>query len=306
MQNRTGPGTTTAKKREEALSKDGQWRSFPKVPNLLQYVGNGNYYGRIKVGGKLIRKSLETDVWSEAKLGLLDFLRLQKLEGDRIDPPLFCAAVELFKRDLEQDTSIKPQSKRYRLWCLGKIQKTWPEAWNLRLNEIAPQMCKEWGAKLNSSVACHYYNNIIGTLKLVLKAGIKLHQETCGEKLENPADDLKRTRIKQKDLQLPEKSQFKDLVQNMRLRSGGWGPRVGDLVEFLAYGGMRIQSEAVWVTWNDVDWDRKEIIVRGNPETGTKNSEIRRIPMIPDMLELLQRLKLRPGEPLGATGAKTI
>ena len=43
------------RKREENLSKDGQWRSFPKVPHLLQYVSNGNYYGRIKVGGKTIR-----------------------------------------------------------------------------------------------------------------------------------------------------------------------------------------------------------------------------------------------------------
>ena len=39
------------------LSKDGQWRSFPKVPNLIQYVPNGNYYARIKVGGKVIRRS---------------------------------------------------------------------------------------------------------------------------------------------------------------------------------------------------------------------------------------------------------
>jgi hypothetical protein len=52
----------TNRKREESLSSDGKWRSFPKVPNLLQYVSNGNYYGRIKVGGKTIRESLETSV----------------------------------------------------------------------------------------------------------------------------------------------------------------------------------------------------------------------------------------------------
>ena len=48
------------RKREEHLAKDGKWRSFPKVPHLLQYVSNGNYYGRIKVSGKIIRESLET------------------------------------------------------------------------------------------------------------------------------------------------------------------------------------------------------------------------------------------------------
>ena len=45
------------RKRDERTSKDGQWRSFPRVPNLLQYVSNGNYYGRMKVDGKLIRES---------------------------------------------------------------------------------------------------------------------------------------------------------------------------------------------------------------------------------------------------------
>jgi hypothetical protein len=61
-------------KREANLSKDGQWRSYPKVPHLLQYVSNGNYYGRIKVNGKIIRESLKTDVWTTAKLRLTDFL----------------------------------------------------------------------------------------------------------------------------------------------------------------------------------------------------------------------------------------
>ena len=281
--------------REEQLSPDGKWRSFPKVPNLLQYVSKGNYYGRIKVGGKLIRKSLDTDVWSEAKMRLHDFLRLQKLEGKRIDSPLFSAAVEMYKRELALDTSIKPQSKQYRLWCLGKIQKTWPEILDLRLDGITPQMCKEWAGKLNAEVASQYYNNIIGTFKQILVIGIKTHKKATGTIVDNPAEELKRTRIKQTELQLPEKSQFKELVQNMRLKSGGWGPRVGDLVEFLAYGGMRISSEAVWVDWEDVDWERKEIIVRGHPETGTKNSEIRRVPMISDMDELLQRLKQQAG-----------
>jgi integrase len=47
---------------------------------------------------------------------------------------------------------------------------------------------------------------------------------------------------------------------------------------------MRIHSEAGWVTWEDVDWQRKEIIVLGNPATATKNSETRRVPMPPDAI----------------------
>ena len=286
------------RKREECLSPDGKWRSFPKVPNLLQYVSNSNYYGRIKVGGKTIRESLNTDVWSKAKLRLHDFVKKHQ-ESRRFEAPLFSEAVELFKQDLASNSALKPQSKQYRLWCLLKLEKTWPDLFNLRLDEITEVACKEWAAKLQKEIACHYYNNVIGTLKQIIQAGIKRHKEKTEEKLENPAVDLKRTKIKQKELQLPEPEQFRELVAKLRKDSGGWGPRIGDLVEFLAYGGMRIASEAVWVTWEDIDWQRKEIIVRGHPETGTKNSDIRRIPIISNMEDLLERLRKKEKEEKG-------
>jgi hypothetical protein len=169
-----------SRKRDETLSKDGQWRSFPKVPCLLQYVSNGNYYGRIRVNGKLIRVSLKTTVWTTAKLRLTDLQKDQRENSNKVEPPKFSEAVEMFKLELEHDTTLKPQSKKYRLWCLGKLQKTWPELWSLRINEITPQACKEWSSKLVKEVACHYYNNILGTLKQVLQVGIKAHQGAQG------------------------------------------------------------------------------------------------------------------------------
>jgi len=70
-----------------------------------------------------------------------------------------------------------------------------------------------------------------------------------------------------------------------------------DLVQFLAFGGFR-KSEAANVTWGDCDFTKGEIIVRGDAETGTKNWETRRVPMIPDMCQLLERLRAkRAAEP---------
>jgi hypothetical protein len=91
-----------SRKRDETLSKDGQWRSFPKVPCLLQYVSNGNYYGRIRVNGKLIRVSLKTSVWTTAKLRLTDLQKDQRENINKVDPPKFSEAVEMFKKELEQ------------------------------------------------------------------------------------------------------------------------------------------------------------------------------------------------------------
>jgi hypothetical protein len=158
------------------LSTDGKWHSFPKVPHLLQYVISGNYFGKVKINGSSIRKSLQATVWTTAQLRLNDFLKEHWENRNRVDPPKFSEAVELSKRELEHDTTIKQQSKEYRLWCLGKLQETWPELWDLRLDEITPKACKAWAVKLVREFSCHYYNNTLSTLKQVLQTGIKAHK----------------------------------------------------------------------------------------------------------------------------------
>jgi len=273
------------------LSKDGKWRSFPKVPHLLQYVISGNYFGKVKINGKTVRQSLETTVWTTAQLKLNDFLKEKRENRNRVDAPKFSEAVELFKRDLENDSTMKPRSKGYRLDCITKLQRTWPALWDLPLDGISVEACKDWATKLNAEISGQYFNNMIGTLRLVIDRGIRDHKEKTGIRLENPAMELRRVRIKQRDLKLPEPAHFKLLVENLRKKSGGWGPRVADLIEFLAYSGLRIKSEALWVSWDDIDWQRKEVIVRGDPVTATKNGEIRRVPIIKDLEGLLLRLK---------------
>jgi hypothetical protein len=41
------------------LSKDGKWRSFSRVPHLLQYASSGTYFARIKVGARSFAKVLK-------------------------------------------------------------------------------------------------------------------------------------------------------------------------------------------------------------------------------------------------------
>src|ERR1022692_4857455 len=50
--------------RDGRLSPDGKWRSFPKVPNSVQYVNTGTYFGRVKIEGKIFRESLQADVFT--------------------------------------------------------------------------------------------------------------------------------------------------------------------------------------------------------------------------------------------------
>lgn len=258
----------------------------------MQYVPNGNYYARTKVHGKLIRRSLETDTFSTAKLRLLDFLREQKeTPASTAQSMTLGEALGLFERRLADNPAMKPASKEYRLLCVGKLKSTWPEILERKADSITSDECQQWAARLR--VSSHYFNNTVGTLRQILDVAIREHRLRSFQPFENPACDIPRLRVKQKQLTLPEPDQFQALVAEIRTGSGGQGLRIAELVEFLAYSGLRAFSEAAWVTWNDVDWNRREIIVRGAPTTGTKNSEVRRLPILPDMERLLQSIEAR-------------
>src|SRR5882672_6182183 len=64
--------------RESNISPDGKWKSFPRVPNLLQYVPSGVFFGRVKNSGKIIRQTLATNVFTTAKLRLGDFIKSRR------------------------------------------------------------------------------------------------------------------------------------------------------------------------------------------------------------------------------------
>ena len=201
----------------------------------------------------------------------------------------------LYLSELDANTRMKPSSKHYRRICIRKLQTTWPELWDKRISQIEEADCRAWAHQLRSGIAAQYFNNVIDTLRLIIDAGIKDHLRQGGKPFTNSARTVAKSRIPTKALDLPERDQFRAVVDFVRNRSS-WGPKAADLVEFLAYSGLRLYTEVRHVRWEDIDWARKELVVRGSPETATKNWAIRRIPLLPDMLELLNRMKTQREE----------
>lgn len=291
--NAIAESTITAKdnKRAATLSKDGCWRSFSKVPNLLQYVSTETYYARVKVNGKLIRQSLKTDVWTTAKLRLIDFLKEKTQTRIPQQIVTFGDALKLYRADLDLNTAIKPQSKEYRGWCIQKLLVTWKELEKRDIASITERECLEWAANLRKKTAPDYYNNVVGSLRGILDTGVKEYVAQGGNPFLNPAAVIPHAKKRQIDLRLPEPSQFTALLDAIREVAPQAGTQTAQMVEFLAYSGCRAFSEAEFITWEDIDWQRLEIIVRGHPDTATKNSDVRRIPILPNMASLLNRLK---------------
>jgi integrase len=116
----------------------------------------------------------------------------------------------------------------------------------------------------------------------------------------NPAAVLKNAPVRGKEIALPSIEKFNALIAQMRVRGGGDSRNCADFASGLAFTGCRL-GEANALEWRDIDFETGEVLVRGDAETGTKNWEVRRVPLIPDARGLFERMRSeRASEPLDA------
>jgi integrase len=271
-----------------------RWQKTP-VANLVRHVQSGNYYARIRVRGKLIWKSLKTDRISVAKLRLGDFHKEERQRAAAHKAVArgkmtFGAALETYRERLKGDYSLKERSKTFREERIAALLKSWPDLELTDVSRISKADCLAWAVRFGKTASPSAFNNTAGTLKLVLDIAVE-----AGARYDNPAIHIKRKKIRQKLLQLPSQERFPELVATIQKADGAWGKKCADLVEFLAYSGCR-KGEAARVHGRDCDFEKGEITILGDPVTGTKNWEIRRVPMIPDMCRLLERIQSERGE----------
>jgi integrase len=288
---------TTAARRDS--TNPGKVWQVTQYSNLIRYVPSGTFFARLRVGGNLIRKSLKTDALSIAKLRLND---LEKNERGSMETRktasmgrmTFGDCLAIFKTHTQTSSLLKPSGKRYHAEVINSILKTWPGLEAMDVRRISANDCNTWAAKFSSQYSPSRFNGTIGVLRAIFN--VAMANDTI---FRNPAMGIKRAKVRLKKLVLPEPEQFERFVAELGNGGGRDSRNCADLVCFLSFGGFRI-SESANITWADCDFEKKEIVVRGDPETGTKNWSIRRVPMIPAMLELLQRLRAeRPDEPEG-------
>ncbi|HEY3854087.1 MAG TPA: site-specific integrase [Verrucomicrobiae bacterium] len=282
-------------KRSKAEQKqEAQWQTTP-VANLVRNTASGNYYARVRLKGKLIWKSLKTDALAVAKLRLGDFLkeeghRAEVVESAARGKMTFADAVVLYKRQVENAPHLKPRAKEYRISTIDALLKSWSALETTDLRKITASDCSQWAAGFAKTYCPSFFNNTVGTLRQILKIAVE-----SGARYGNPASELKKVKIRQKILKLPEHDQFPALVQAVRTAGGRFSHDCGDLIEFLAYSGAR-KSEAARVIGSDCDFSNGRISIKGDPDTGTKNWEVRHIPMIADMRRLLERTRSEKSE----------
>ncbi len=269
---------------------DSDWQKTP-YSNLLRYKPSRTYFARIRVKGKLIRRSLKTESLSVAKLRLADVEKSERQKAQSLSAVAggkmtFGDALAVYEKRLQENPAVKPRTKEYYQFRIIALLKSWPGLKLKDISRISPTECLEWSLKNARTCSSSSHNHTVSLLRHVFAVAIE-----SGARYDNPALSAQRTKERtRKVIQLPEFTQFQQLVAEVLRPVNGFAQSAGELVQFLAYGGLRI-GEAKYVTWRDCDFKRSEILVRGHPETGTKNSEMRLIPMIPDMKKLLEGMR---------------
>jgi integrase len=176
------------------------------------------------------------------------------------------------------------------------IRRSWPTLFEMDVRKVSERDCENWLRQFQRHYAPSVVNNAIGTLRAVFDQAI-----STGARFNNPATKLSRMKVRPKQLELPSREEFLKFVKEIRTAGGRYSTECANLVRFLAYSGLRV-GEARFVTWADIDFPRRQIYVRGDPETATKNGETRYVPMIPELKQMLTELRAeRPNEIASAT-----
>ena len=276
-------------KSETETKTSSLWQKT-QYANLIRYKPSGVYFARVRVKGKLIRKTLKTDVLSVAKLRLGDFESKERRTAEtHVNASrgklLFGEALTLFRDQIKNSLTLKPRSKSYYSERITALLGSWPNLEKDDVRRVSKADCLKWAAKFGVDASPTAFNNTIKVLRDVFAIALE-----SGAIYENPAAAIKRVSPRPKRMRLPEFDKFNEFVAAIRASGSRFSKPCAVLVRFLAFGGFR-KSEAANIQWRDCDFKGKRIMVWGDEVNRTKNGEFRSVPMIPEMLELLERLR---------------
>jgi integrase len=265
--------------------------------NLLRHK-SGSYYARAFAGGKEVWKALKTSHLSVAQAKLAEFLkehrqRVSNGNGEVSAKMTFGEAAAIHLRNLDDNVRIKPRTRDYWRECLTALQKSWPGLNKTEIRKITQSGCQQWARSYAKTVSPTRYNNGVSVLRHVLNIAVE-----SGVVYSNAAARVKRVPVRSKQISLPSIDKFSAMIDEMRNGHSRDSINCADFAASLAFTGCRV-GEAREIAWRDLDFAAGEIVVRGDPETGTKNWELRRVPLIPDARALFQRMRSeRPDESL--------
>ncbi|MBI5767753.1 MAG: tyrosine-type recombinase/integrase [Verrucomicrobia bacterium] len=256
------------------------------------------YYAVKKVRGRLVWRSLGTTKLWEAKAILPD--KIKEIEDERqviteakVSPSMtFREAMEVYRAEVEV-MAIRSSSKVVRMRREATLKRCWPDIFDRPLRSFTDAELKRFIHEFRGGKSVYKKHNgkltlkgdspttingLIRFLHAVFEVGVR-------NKIirENPAAHLKRAKPREKLMNLPNKQEWAKMLEHTR-DTPGWGRKAADLIEGLAYSGMRV-GESRRSIWSHVDFGRGVFYVLPD-----KGEVPRAVPMNAALRELLQRM----------------
>src|SRR5437773_2567695 len=136
---------------KELRADETFWKKT-QYANLIRYKPSKTYFARIRIGGKLIRRSLKTPVLSVAKLRLGDIEKKERQLAEHQTAATdgrmsFGDALAIYEQRLKGDSSIKPRTRDYHEQRIRALLKSWPELKPTEIRSVTKSECLNWAAK---------------------------------------------------------------------------------------------------------------------------------------------------------------
>jgi len=254
---------------------------FEKVGECLyRYSSNGVYYGRIRVDGKEIKRSLETTDRDLAKRKLAHFKEEQR-QIDRSQGKLTLG--QLCDRYLKTIQHQKPKTVERKTCIVGRIKNDWPTGKLTQVAKVKPSDVDLWLssiARRANRFGSASRNLHISCVKEVFALAVRDRVIPV-----SPALHL-RSATREKPIRLtPSFEQFKAIIADVRAQVfNADAQNSADFLQFLGLAGLG-QAEANSLRRCDVDLEAGRIVTfRHKTTTGFA------VPIFPQVRPLLERL----------------
>jgi integrase len=244
---------------------------------LYRYNISGTYHARIRQGGKLHRKSLETTDFAYAKRLLAEF----KTNLGRTDPhqgnTTFGAVLDRYARTLG---GLKESTQENKLRIVALLRRTWHGINRMPVRLVKASDLRAWLSKRRSASASTFNQAITvirDALALAVEDRVIADSPAANIKYRKPDAPLRST---------PTPEEFNSIVADIRSQqfNGHGADTSADFVEFMGLAGLG-QAEARSLKRGDVDLAKGTITTfRHKTSTGFQ------IPIFPQLRPLLEKL----------------
>jgi integrase len=227
------------------MHPDAQWTKS-KTACLYRYNPNGEYYARVRFGGKLHRKKLGTDDYQLARRKLADFRR----DLGRTDATLGNTSLaEVLNKYERTIGGLSASSQRDKRAIIEKLKSGWSGAGTRPLREIKVSDVERWlSDHCPNNKSASYYNSCLTVFRNAFDLAVRDRIVA-----DSPVAHLK---YRKRDMPIrltPTFEEFRSIVANIRAqRLNRNAEQSADFVEFLGLAGLG-QAEVRSITRAHVD-----------------------------------------------------